>query len=48
MIYDARPWIMIVYPEAIGAYRSDRFTFHPNLTLALLKWGLFNGFSILE
>jgi peptide/nickel transport system substrate-binding protein len=48
MIYDARPWIMIVYPQAIGAYRSDRFTFHPNLPLALLKWGLFTGFSIVQ
>jgi peptide/nickel transport system substrate-binding protein len=47
-IYNDRPWIMVVYPEAISAYRSDRFTFHPNLPNALIKWGLFNGFSVVS
>lgn len=48
VIYDARPWIMTVYPEALGAYRSDRFSFSPNLTIALLKWALLNEFSIVQ
>lgn len=47
-IYNDRPWILVVYPEAISAYRSDRFTFHPNIPNALIKWGLFNGFSVVQ
>jgi peptide/nickel transport system substrate-binding protein len=48
MVYDDRPWIILVYPQAISGYRSDRFTFDPNLPNALLKWGLFTGFSIVQ
>jgi peptide/nickel transport system substrate-binding protein len=25
-IYQARPWIVLTYPQTIQAYRSDRFT----------------------
>jgi peptide/nickel transport system substrate-binding protein len=45
MIFDDRPWLMIAYPEAISAYRSDRFTFSPDLPLAGIKWALFTDFS---
>ncbi len=47
MIYDARAWIMIAYTDSISAYRNDRFSFHPNLAIAGVKWALFNDFTVL-
>lgn len=48
MIARDRPWIMLNYYDGLGAYRSDRFTFHPNFPLAGQKWALFTGFSIVQ
>ena len=47
MIAADRPWVMIAYLNTASAYRSDRFTFSPNLPTAGLKWALFIGFSAL-
>jgi peptide/nickel transport system substrate-binding protein len=48
MIAKDRPWIMMTYMDALAAYRSDRFTFSPNLPLAGMKWGLFTDFAIVQ
>lgn len=45
MVAKDRPWVMVAYLDALAAYRSDRFTFDPNLPLAGMKWALFHGFS---
>jgi len=40
-IYNDRPWIVLVYPKNISAYRSDRFTgFRPEAKYLLGKWSL--------
>lgn len=43
-----RPWVIVAYLDALAAYRSDRFTFHPNLPLAGMKWALFHDFAIVQ
>jgi peptide/nickel transport system substrate-binding protein len=48
MIARDKPWLMIAYLDALSAYRSDRFTFHPNMPLGGQKWMLFSGFSIVQ
>jgi len=40
-IYNDRPWIVLVYPKNISAYRSDRFAgFGPEAKYLLGKWSL--------
>jgi peptide/nickel transport system substrate-binding protein len=40
-IYNDRPWVVLVYPKNISAYRSDRFTgFRPEAKYLLGKWSL--------
>jgi peptide/nickel transport system substrate-binding protein len=48
MIFDDRPYIVVVYPQTISAYRSDRFTFSDDLAILPLKWALFHGFARVE
>ena len=41
MIYNDRPWIVLLYRVNIAAYRSDRFTgFRPEAKYLLGKWSL--------
>lgn len=47
MLFDDLPYIVTAYPQSISAYRSDRFSFAPDLASAPLKWALFNGFAVL-
>ena len=46
MLFDDRPYIPVVYMQSISAYRSDRFTFAPNVTVQPLNWALYDGFSV--
>lgn len=42
-IYERRPYIVMAYPDALGAYRNDRFTGFPEETPDILwKFGLLN------
>ncbi len=43
-IYNDRPWIVLLYPKNISAYRTDRFTgFRPEAKYLLGKWSLLNA-----
>jgi peptide/nickel transport system substrate-binding protein len=42
------PYLPVAYPKAISAYRSDRFTFPPDIATLSVKWALFNGFSVVS
>ena len=44
-IFDDLPYISVAHPQNISAYRSDRFTFSPDLAAQPIKWALFHGFS---
>ena len=46
MLADDMPYIPVAYPQAISAYRSDRFQFSSDVATRSLKWALFNGFSV--
>lgn len=45
LIFKDKPYIPVVYPQALSAYRSDRFTFDANLAALPLRYALFNGFQ---
>ncbi len=45
-ISDDLPYISVAHPNNISAFRSDRFTFSPDLAAQPIKWALFNGFSV--
>ncbi len=45
-IFDDKPYVPVVYPQAISAYRSDRFTFSDDLAILNTRYALFNGFSV--
>ncbi|HVU11187.1 MAG TPA: ABC transporter substrate-binding protein [Phototrophicaceae bacterium] len=45
-IFDDKPYIPVVYPQAISAYRSDRFTFADNLAILNTPYALTHGFSV--
>lgn len=40
------PYVPVVYPQTISAYRSDRFEFAPDLATQSLNWALYNGFGV--
>lgn len=46
MLFEDRPYIAVVYPQTISAYRSDAFTFAENLATQPLYWALYNGFAV--
>ncbi len=48
MIAKDRPLLVVAYQDALAAYRSDRFSFDPNMPLAGTKWALFHNFSIVQ
>jgi peptide/nickel transport system substrate-binding protein len=48
MLFEDRPYIITSYLFIVSSYRRDRFTFSDDLASQLLKWALFNGFSVVE
>ncbi len=48
MIYDAKPYIPVVYVKEIGAYRNDHLSLPEDFAGRPIKWWLYNGFSLAE
>jgi peptide/nickel transport system substrate-binding protein len=45
-LFDDKPYIPVVYPQAISAYRSDRFRFADDVARLNTVWALFHDFSV--
>jgi len=49
IIADDLPYVVIAYPQAIAAFRSDRYTFGPEFANAYINYALFaDSFSIVQ
>src|SRR5690606_25334107 len=48
LLFEDKPYIPVVYPLSISAYRSDRVKFSPEFATQPLYWALYNGFSFVD
>lgn len=46
IVHEDLPYVITAYVQALNAYRSDRFTFHPDVASQPLRWALYDGFAV--